>query len=389
MNRPGLAIAGVAGALLSIYSPLSRTVFGSWDDEFLGAWLGLALAAYLACVHRNRSAAKALSLVAASVAAWFIAFQITVWTAAPLVNTGGGHQNPLVVLPFFLGGFAGAGIVSITTLYLYGGSGPMGRRILACSIAGGVLGAIGYPLGVASSTVSGYEQRALLVIWQTGVSLCMGLVWPSGDTATVDAAGTQPRPRQRVPVLVKIFVAAVVLLVAWPFTERLRMQSRIRQSDRAIAEYRARQPELQGLPAAIAGADDERLILSPIGGHPVKFAGHYLPNAGGDRPQTVVYSASYKNPTDEFSNVEVAGVMVTQYPTAEWAAYAVAGTSVLERTPAAVVRTFGPPVLASSQGIDPTDVYWQSGVFAVRVRSPIGGADEFIRAYLERYPSTP
>jgi len=25
----------------------------------------------------------------------------------------------------------------------------------------------------------------------------------------------------------------------------------------------------------------------------------------------------------------------------------------------------------------------------VRVRSPIGGADEFIRAYLERYPSTP
>ncbi len=131
------------------------------------------------------------------------------------------------------------------------------------------------------------------------------------------------------------------------------------------------------------------MILAPIGGHPVKFAGHYLPNAGGDLPQTVVYSASYKNPTDEFSNVEVAGVMVTQYPTAEWAAYAVAGTSVLERTPAAVVRAFGQPVLASSQGIDPTDVYWQSGVFAVRVRSPIGGADEFIRAYLQRYPSTP
>ncbi len=103
MKRPGLAIAGVAGALLSIYSPLSRTLFGSWDDEFLGAWLGLALAAYLACVHRNRSAAKALSLVAASVAAWFIAFQITFWTAAPFVNTAGGHPNPLVVAAILFG----------------------------------------------------------------------------------------------------------------------------------------------------------------------------------------------------------------------------------------------------------------------------------------------
>jgi hypothetical protein len=301
------------------------------------------------------------------------------------------------MLSLFLGGFTGATIVAISAFYLYGeGRDLMPQRILACSVAGGALGTIGYWLGLTSSggRLSGLAASAFYVIWQTGVALCMGLAWPASETTTTEANEPRPLARRRVPVLAKVFVAAVVLPVVWSQVQGVMVSRRIHKTDAAVAAYRARHPPLQGMPQPTVNPDEQMLILSPVGGRPVKFAGHYVDTARADRPQTVVYNASYKNPADAFENIEFASATVTQYPTVEWASYSVNGTGLLESVPLgehheAVVTTFGQPVTVSSSGVFPTDVYWRSGVFAVRVRSPIGNADEFVRAYLSKYPSTP
>jgi hypothetical protein len=195
--RPGLAISGFAGGVLTVWPPLPPELRGVPTDLFAGIWFGLALALYFTVRERHRSigkavfsVAKAVSLTAVSAAAWFLAFQATVWTAASLSGT---NRGPVDLLALFVGGAVGAFIVASVTLLLYNRDRALlARTVRDCSLVGGVLGALGYAVGGGPADHPGgpgrFTMAVVYLVWQTAMGLAMGLVWPD-EPAADDGGG--------------------------------------------------------------------------------------------------------------------------------------------------------------------------------------------------------
>ena len=59
--------------------------------------------------------------------------------------------------------------------------------ILICTLAGGLLGALGFRLGwvtQAGTPTEGWADAVLYLVWQTGMGLVMGLAWPAEEAET-------------------------------------------------------------------------------------------------------------------------------------------------------------------------------------------------------------
>jgi hypothetical protein len=398
--RPGLAIAGAVAAILSLQETiLRRFLIGTEFDILIGLWFGLALAGYFAAIKRDQSIAKAVSLAVGSAAAYWLAF---VTTFDLEVSYGEPHVH---AVPLFVGGFVGAFVMSTTTFLLYGDSRDrMFQKVLTCSTGGGVLGVAGWQLGNAMQSGIGSEAfstSVLFVVWQTGLGLLMGLVWPARATPPIatgvsESPALGPPDRNRVPLRAKVFMVAVVVPLAWATIGGLWTRYRMKQADAAMNAYRTQRPTLDGLPAIAARSDDQVMILTPIADHAAYSLGYHVNPAYNDWPQNAEYTVCYMNRASEQCGATPAAVdvRVTQYPTAEWALYALKGTGAVGGYGAGlgrekVVVKFGQRLLQRALLTHDTgDVYWVSGVYVVRVMSYIPNADEFIRAYLERHPSS-
>jgi hypothetical protein len=181
--RPGLIIAGAAGAIVSVEETiLRRALIETQPYLLIGLWFGLALAGYFAIIKGDRSIWKAVSLAGVSAGAYWLAFMATIVLELTL-----GHRADEAIrahaMPLFVGGFVGAFVVSTTTFLLYGDAREwLPQRVLACSIAGGVLAAAGYQLGHALQfgvRAEGYSTSVLFVVWQIGLGLVMAVLWPA------------------------------------------------------------------------------------------------------------------------------------------------------------------------------------------------------------------
>jgi hypothetical protein len=362
----------------------------------------LTLAAYFVVLDRNRSIDKAIGITMISAAAFWLATWSTILSWALYLRVSGARpdgQLPSVVL--FIGGGVGAFVMSTTTFFLYCPTRESTwRKIFVCTVGGGILGVVGYQLGnvppFGTLPLNQLQQPPpliLYVLWQTGLGLLMGLVWPG----TSEQVATLPQPRAApAPLALKVFMIAVVAPLAWTIANYIRTEYQTKQANAAFAEYRARRPSVSGLPPIAPQSHDLVLVHAPIAGRLPVSPGSHVERAQFDRPEIAEYSICYvKQGVDHCdATIPDVRVSVTQYPTPEWAAYAVWGVSTVngminglgrEET----ITKFGQRILRQPlvDGVM-SDVYWVSSVYVVRVMSNIPDADEFVRVYLERHPSS-
>jgi hypothetical protein len=170
-------VAGLAGGLLTVSPFVQRwpgvSVVGLSPSAF-----GLALAGYFSLIHRDRSILKGASLTVISWATFWLAFII----AGGETHLGFNRTSAGDAEAFFAGGVVGGLVMSTATFALYANAQPTLRRLLACTICGGLLAVAGQQLGYRFQPHAGSNPTpALFIVWQTGMGFLIGCLWPTID----------------------------------------------------------------------------------------------------------------------------------------------------------------------------------------------------------------
>lgn len=179
-----MAVAGLIGSVLTLYPPvrfdlsLSDPVRGPLNDVLSGVWFGAALAVYF-LIAGSRSLWRPVALSIISLFTWQLAFRVVGFAFAVL--TAADNRTPSQVVAVFGGGAFGALAMSTTTFGLYAEPEGLMRKQMVCAMAGGLLGVAGFVTGDK-------KLSAMFILWQTGLALLMGLIWPGQLSTTVDAA---------------------------------------------------------------------------------------------------------------------------------------------------------------------------------------------------------
>ena len=387
----GLAIAGLTGGLLSAFLVFQRLLGDLAFEAFTGAWLGLTIALYLALARGHRSIAHGAALVALSAGAFFVATMAAEATQFVLMVMGAGRTHEPYVVSMFVGGSIGAWIVSSGTYGLYADSwSDVGRPSVECALAGGLLGVAGHALSgplSADQAVAGHVAGPMFVLWQTGVALAMGLRWP--ETVEQDEFADAPVPRARVPIWVALLMLATAAPLIWSFTRQRAARLRAHDTQIAMAAYRATQPRMDNL-QAVEAHPINYVTVARIGDYRLETMGPVVAPANSAHPQVVDYLACYSNVRGQ--TCAAIELRLTEYPTPEWAAYALRGLPAtlwngLAIGTEAVDTSFGQRILDRRVPSPGRELYWRSGTYVVHVRSKVD-ASPIIRAYLARYPSS-
>lgn len=150
----GLAVAGLASGVLSaisgeLFSNIPKLQEWRLLIYVQGAIFGVIVSAYFAIFLRVRSWARLLLLIAASEAAYFLAIVLGVYTVVSFRPLGWSMDSATYV-GMFLGGLVGAFVLLTAAQLLL----PTSRkwkvvltRTILWSLAGGLLGVVGYALG--------------------------------------------------------------------------------------------------------------------------------------------------------------------------------------------------------------------------------------------------
>ena len=169
-------MAGLVGGLLTFSYLLPRRLPSNLVMGLSPSAFGLALAGYFWLVNRDRSILKGASLTAISWATFWLAFII----AAGESHLGLSRTSSADAMAFFAGGVVGGLVMSTATFSLYANAQPTLRRLLVCTIGGGLLGVAGQQLGYLSEPHAGSNPTpALFIVWQTGMGFLIGRFWPT------------------------------------------------------------------------------------------------------------------------------------------------------------------------------------------------------------------
>jgi len=397
-SRPGMVLAGVAGAILTVYSPVPhRLLAGAGLELFVGGWLGLALALYFAWLDAQRSLVRPFAMVLLAAGAYYAATMTAFMVELPL--HGGGASDPHAV-SLAAGGAVGAAILAISVFGLYGRLEGARQRIAICAGGGAVLGVVGFKLGLLVQPLvqtSRMDERVLFLVWQPGMTFVMGLLWPQGDRSAAGvslerrSAPTPSPERARIPVVVVILVLLLGAVLFRTMYLGARTRGEMRENERAMAVYGSVRPSLERLPGVLPRPINRAVIAGAITDHRFEPIGPVVNKATQQAPQYVEYLACYSNvPGDTCAVIEV---RISEYPTREWAAYAMrgfpaAGFDGSSIGTEAMVTRGGQRYLERRMPADSHDVYWTSGTSIVRIRCHGFSIDDVLAAYLERYPSS-
>lgn len=209
----GLALAGFASGVLSaisaeLFSNIPRLQELRLVIYVQGAIFGVILSAYYAIFSRVRSWARLLSLIAASEAAYFLAVVAGVYAVVSFRPLEWSRESAFYGA-MFLGGLVGA-FVLLAASQLLLSTRPKSKAVLTraalWSLAGGLLGAVGFALGGSLGKVLWLALHAigltftdtelegavrnettnffsLFVVWQTCMAPMMGWLVSKGSAA--------------------------------------------------------------------------------------------------------------------------------------------------------------------------------------------------------------
>jgi len=426
-----LSLLGLAAALLSIVipalltAPRSPLFVGGSLGLFPGDIFGAVISVYFWAFAGIRSIAKAIGLVVASTFAYFVAtFSGTilgVFASAAMGlhsnwDTDSAQLRADMVAPLLVAGVLGSFLILAAVLRLYSVE-TSWRRLLSkslpWSLVGGLLGLVGWGLGPTLgvsiwSTLKSYQlippnedmqyaarsmtvnQYSVNIVWQIGMAIILGIVL--SETKFVPAApGAHAVPeRQLKPSNAFLFALMAIplaffVILSFPENYQEMLWHRAHREELAAGPI-SHVPKIDTTPA------DAMLILTPIG--------KYLPEPARAVHSTIgqLYSVRYSLPSTPGVDPSSVGphvdVVVQDWPSG-WAkselenqgqgfskiahknAY---GASVEERT------KFGNRVLFKRS---PEAYYaWMSNDRIVLMQFYSVDPDEFLKKYLEKYPST-
>jgi hypothetical protein len=437
-----LTLAGLLSSLLTVGSPhFFLAIFGMFS---VGMIFGSVLASCFCLCFGVRSPWKLGGFVITSIVAYllalfsigpspfgFLAFPFTYPAVFIAKALGFGHAPRGEVAPVLLFGPGALGAFLVLTAGLFAiSSQKRGRwslllKALIGSLVGGLLGAIGYALGPSlgfvlweflhawggpissahyQQVIAGGEANfdSVFLLWQTGVALLLGLLWWHGE-ARVEVSGAGESTEgasvsevsERIPLAAKLFFIGGAVLLLFFVGRSIWFSYARAHTQRAIAQSIAEAPSTQNLRPLQPMPLGQALILDRVGDFVALNTYDSSAAVGGPRLITVAgvprvyYSADYVKAE---KGVTIAGptdvsVSLTEYPNSAWASYELRNTP----TPNAAymyakyrknVMKFGNWVLQNSG-----QFYWPSGNNLLTVYFHNGERDEFLKAYLEKYPS--
>lgn len=353
---------------------------------------------------------------------------------------GSGHtpQGQLDPAFPFGPGFVGAFLVLAAGLFAISSRNQSSKRLLLKALigalVGGVLGVVGYVLGPSLGLVlwklmrapggpmsSAASQNALArgdtdfyslyVVWQTGVALLLGLLWWHGEARVAVSAPAEspetasvPAPKERIPLAAKLFFIGGTVLLLYFVGRIARNSYSTARTQREIAQSIAEAPSRENLPPVKPETIDQALLLHSIPGYLVLNSyDSYRPPFNRILPHTANgvsrawYTATYVKVK---SGVTIAGrpdveVTLSEFPNSVWARYQLRNTPVpnaayLYAKYRRKVEKFGNWVVQDSGRVKTTGevlFYWWSGNNLIAVHFYKAEEDEFLKAYLQKYPS--
>lgn len=421
-----LTAAGLASAVVAVW----MASIGNLFFDMGGLFFGILIALYFALYENFRSPIRLALFVVACAAS----LQVSVYAAVGGLQLTVGLVNSFPalatlrpttdrpLLAYLFAGGAGAFIVLAAALLAFG-PGRVGgaslARLAACSFGGAILGLAGGLLDHGAPDSLTGHLGAVILVWQPGITLLMGLLLKGARSAFVPKeARLSAAPRPAIPgealaaegtmsrgtrLAAAIFLACLLGFLAFLWVRSI-------ESDRLRARMNAAyrhslddMPPMHGLLAVEAAAPEEVLILRDREG---LFAGPPQSDPltgphGASRQFAMRYTVEYapnKGPVSkEAMNPAAVTVSVTQYPNAAWARY---GTNYnypaggLRDSPDryVTVKKRGQAILQDSgrgSGGGMLCFRWPSDTFAVSVCYETRQVDEeFLHQYLDKYPSS-
>jgi hypothetical protein len=419
MNRPTkssialLALAGCGSAALTLFTTsVPRLEFQIF---YVGFIFGVTLCVYFLAYEGYRNPAKIGGFICACIAAYpaavFAGFGLQ--TVFPVNGSMGSAGLDIPMPVFFAAGALGALIVITAGVMLFGDH-NIGRNavrmVLLGTVGGGILGVIGGGADGLRTRGTYHDLVLLFLIWQPGVAALLGQVLRY-------QRGTLPKPllpaksegkaltyaaKNGIPMVSLLFFAVVLGFLGFLIHREL-LSKRLRDKIET-----GRKRSFSDAPVMSALADvrplppEEALIVREIGGlHPwlpMSSSSHELSRT---LPPAINYVVGYvptKEPPNGASIQRIVAVGVTQLPNAEWARYRVryplSNEAITNPASLTDVVKFGQTVVQDTAMRYPNGggslcFLWPSSNLAISIcyETPEVN-EEFIRQYLEKYPSS-
>jgi hypothetical protein len=406
-----LALAGVVSGIYTSFFIwfLSAVWLNSefWFEFLAGIAFGLSLAAVL-WLYRQLESWLKVSIFVAIILAAHLPVLFASRYLPPRFRTYGyfallGDITPEVAIRCFVVAFfliaASLVLVSPRSKAL-----RIGTISVACSAMAAMV--VAFVDSTQRSAWMSSRGNTLEFLWQTTLAFFLGIaIWY--NQLALRRAGPATAERDGNPVLKNRFavfgvlLAYFVLIGFWNHSAGVRDGKRIRELKTRIAAEitasRAEAPSLENLPEELQPEPIENvLLMHEIAGWKPYLSGSNLWPAvtnGGDwrswapYPQRLAYNVSYSTPANPYPVI----VTVTQYPNSDWARYEVRNTptpnSLIEdREGIKSLSKFGNNLYEGGAGF-----YWSSGdklIFLAGAITSPDVTDSFLKAYLEKYPSS-
>jgi len=429
-----LSILGLTAGCLSIVIPALLTGWtsplfvGSSLGIFPGDIFGAAISVYFLVFAGIRSVVKATALIVSSAFAYFMAMLIGIFGGGFLsasmglqANHASAELDASTVLPVSIAGSVGAWIVLAAVLRIY--SETSWRRVVAkstpWSLVGGLLGLVGWGLGpslgsatlavleflhletmdkstaAAGGTLNGYSGH---LVWQSGMGVVLGIVL-SETRLLLPTRANEPTAAARKWSISNLILFGLILLAIVSYTVRwLPIEYRDLQGNRAFAKHFATRPSAESLPQIAIAPADTILIVAPFDRYepdrPHAGTGHW---SSGPKPQ--VYSVRYRLPGAPDSGPDVGphvDVQIQDWPNPDWANWELAeqgfstahkGIEESNRFGNRILQTQGDPKAPNRWGTS-ARYGWSSGNRVIFLDVLATDPTDFLKRYLEKYPST-
>jgi hypothetical protein len=440
-KRPGpgatiiiLSSFGLVAALLSTLVPALLTARGS--PIFVGSNLGMfsgdifgaVISVYFWAFAGFRSVTKAVGLVIASTLAYLVAFGSGIFAGmflSPALGLRFGLRSgdlAGMAVPLLVGGVTGAFLVLAAVLRLYSPETSWRRvaiRALQWSWCGAVLALIGWMLGstLGHAVWSALESLHLnelpqematrdgvpnfysvQFVWQIGMGVILGILFSEAPLEPV-TSGTQSVLARKLNLGNAFFLGIMALALGWYGIRWLPDEYREMRGHRAYAKHVAEKPSSDNLSQIALASADVMLIVTPIG--------NYLPEGAScgtshsvSGPAWQGYTVRYSLPGAPKQGPNVGphvDVHVGEWPNADWAKWELAERNYSPTMNNAVEQSirFGNRIVcARGQASNSNKLRysrscaWSSGNRLVIIEFSSVDPEEFLKKYLEKYPSS-